>query len=33
MAVTCEIVTERRRIISYLLSPTAKYSHDVLNER
>jgi hemolysin D len=33
MAVTAEIVTGRRRIISYLLSPIAKYSHDVLRER
>jgi len=33
MAVTAEIVTGRRRIISYLLSPIAKYSHDVLHER
>jgi hemolysin D len=33
MAVTAEIVTGRRRIISYLLSPVMKYSHDVLRER
>jgi hemolysin D len=33
MAVTAEIVTGRRRIISYLLSPIAKYSHDILHER
>jgi hemolysin D len=33
MAVTAEIVTGRRKIISYLLSPIAKYSHDVLHER
>ena len=33
MAVTAEIITGRRKIISYLLSPIAKYSHDVLHER
>jgi hemolysin D len=33
MAVTAEIVTGRRKIISYLLSPIAKYTHDVLHER
>jgi hemolysin D len=33
MAITAEIVTGRRRIISYLLSPIMKYSHDVLRER
>lgn len=33
MAVTCEIVTGRRKIISYLLSPIAKFSHDALHER
>jgi hemolysin D len=33
MAVTVEIITGRRKIISYLLSPVAKYSHDVLHER
>ena len=33
MAVTVEIKTGTRRIISYLLSPLAKYSHDSLRER
>lgn len=33
MAVTAEIKTGRRRIISYLLSPLARYSHDSLRER
>jgi hemolysin D len=33
MAVTAEIVTGRRRIISYLLSPIMRYRHDVLRER
>lgn len=33
MAVTVEIRTGSRRIISYLLSPLAQYRHDVLRER
>ncbi|HEY5797591.1 MAG TPA: HlyD family type I secretion periplasmic adaptor subunit [Bosea sp. (in: a-proteobacteria)] len=33
MAVTAEIKTGRRRIISYLLSPLARYRHDSLRER
>lgn len=33
MAVTAEIKTGRRRIISYLLSPIARYRHDSLRER
>jgi hemolysin D len=33
MAVTVEIETGTRRIISYLLSPLARYSHDSLRER
>jgi hemolysin D len=33
MAVTAEIKTGARRIISYLLSPIARYSHDSLRER
>ncbi len=33
MAVTVEIKTGTRRIISYLLSPLRKYQHDVLRER
>jgi hemolysin D len=33
MAVTVEIKTGTRRIISYLLSPLAKYTHDSLRER
>jgi len=33
MAVTAEIKTGRRRIISYLLSPLARYQHDSLRER
>ncbi len=33
MAVTTEIKTGRRRIISYLLSPLARYQHDSLRER
>ena len=33
MAVTVEIKTGTRRIISYLLSPLAKYAHDSLRER
>jgi hemolysin D len=33
MSVTAEIKTGSRRIISYLLSPLARYRHDVLRER
>jgi hemolysin D len=33
MAVTVEIDTGTRRIISYLLSPLARYAHDSLRER
>lgn len=33
MAVTAEVKTGSRRIISYLLSPLARYEHDVLRER
>jgi hemolysin D len=33
MAVTVEIRTGSRRIINYLLSPLAKYQHDVFRER
>jgi hemolysin D len=33
MAVTVEIRTGTRRIISYLLSPLARYTHDSLRER
>jgi hemolysin D len=33
MAVTVEVKTGKRRIISYLLSPLAQYKHDVLRER
>ncbi len=33
MAVTVEVNTGRRRIISYLLSPLVKYGHDSLRER
>jgi hemolysin D len=33
MAVTVEIKTGTRRIISYLLSPLARYAHDSLRER
>ena len=33
MAVTVEIKTGARRIISYLLSPLARYKHEVLRER
>ncbi len=33
MAVTAEVKTGARRIIGYLLSPVAKYEHDVLRER
>jgi hemolysin D len=32
MAVTAEIKTGSRRIISYLLSPLARYTHDSLRE-
>jgi hemolysin D len=33
MAVTVEIKTGSRRIISYLLSPLLKFQHDALHER
>jgi hemolysin D len=33
MAVTAEIKTGSRRIISYLLSPLARYKHDIFRER
>jgi hemolysin D len=33
MAVTAEIKTGSRRILSYLLSPLTRYRHDVLRER
>ena len=33
MAVTVEIKTGTRRIISYLLSPLTRYTHDSLRER
>jgi len=33
MAVTAEVKTGSRRIIGYLLSPLARYQHDVLRER
>lgn len=33
MAVTAEVKTGRRRIISYLLSPLSRYQHDSLRER
>lgn len=33
MAVTAEVKTGRRRIISYLLSPLTRYRHDSLRER
>src|SRR5271165_55791 len=33
MAVTAEVKTGERRIISYLLSPLARYEHDVLREQ
>jgi len=33
MAVTVEVKTGSRRIIDYLLSPLARYEHDVLRER
>jgi hemolysin D len=33
MAVTAEIKTGSRRILSYLLSPLTRYKHDVLRER
>jgi hemolysin D len=33
MAATVEVKTGKRRIISYLLSPLARYKHDVLRER
>jgi hemolysin D len=33
MAVTAEVKTGSRRIVGYLLSPVARYEHDVLRER
>jgi hemolysin D len=33
MAVAVELKTGSRRIIGYLLSPLARYEHDVLRER
>jgi hemolysin D len=33
MAVTVEIRTDSRRIISYLLSPLMRYNQEVLRER
>jgi len=33
MAVTAEIQTGSRRVISYLLSPLLRYGHDSLRER
>ena len=33
MSVTAEILTGRRRIISYLLSPMLRYAHDAGRER
>jgi len=33
MAVTVEVKTGNRRIISYILSPLQRYSHDSLRER
>ena len=33
MAVTVEIKTGSRSILSYLLSPLMKYKHDILRER
>jgi membrane fusion protein, hemolysin D len=33
MAVTAEIKTGSRRIISYLLSPLLRYGHESLHER
>jgi hemolysin D len=33
MAVTAEVKTGSRRIIGYLLSPIARYEHDILRER
>jgi hemolysin D len=33
MAVTVEIRTGMRRVISYLLSPLLKYKHESLRER
>jgi hemolysin D len=33
MAVTAEVKTGRRRIISYLLSPLSRYQHDSMRER
>ena len=33
MAVTAEIKTGRRSVISYLLSPLRRYAHDAITER
>jgi hemolysin D len=33
MAVTVEMKTGSRRIISYLISPLLRYKHEVLRER
>ncbi len=33
MAVTAEIKTGRRRVISYLLSPLRRYAHEGIRER
>jgi hemolysin D len=33
MAVTVEMKTGSRRIISYLISPLVRYKHEVLRER
>ena len=33
MAVTVEIKTGSRSVISYLLSPLMRYKHDVMRER
>ena len=33
MAVTVEISTGSRTVLSYLLSPLSKYAHDSLRER
>ncbi len=33
MAVTAEVKTGRRRVISYLLSPLRRYAHEGIRER
>ncbi len=33
MSVECEVLTERRRVIEYLLSPIQRHHHDALRER